>query len=117
VSPASIVRPTQQKWSEFGTKSVKQSSKQGGFIIANRVGGQLALSRSIGDHSLRTEGVIPNPSIKRLIIRPSDRWLIIATDGVWDALTEAVSPFPCYILGHLRPRQGRILQKTRPTHH
>ena len=64
--------------------------KLGGFIIAGRVGGQLAVTRSVGDHSLRQEGVIPNPYIKRQIIRPTDRWLILATDGVWDSLEDKV---------------------------
>lgn len=54
-----------------------------------RVGGQLAVTRSIGDHALRDQGVIPSPYTRRLIIRPSDRYIIIATDGVWDSLTES----------------------------
>jgi len=60
----------------------------GGFIIAGRVGGQLAVTRSIGDHALRREGAIPNPSIKRVVLKSSDRWIILASDGIWDALTE-----------------------------
>ena len=63
----------------------------GGFFMAGRVGGQLAITRSIGDHSLRKAGVVPNPSIQRHVLRTTDKWLIIATDGVWDSLTEKVS--------------------------
>lgn len=62
--------------------------KVGGFVMGGRVGGQLAISRSIGDHSLRDVGVVPNPSVKRLIIRPTDRWVVIASDGIWDSLSE-----------------------------
>ena len=60
----------------------------GGLIIIGRVGGQLAITRSIGDHALRRDGVICNPMIKRHVIRHTDRWLIMATDGVWDSLNE-----------------------------
>lgn len=56
--------------------------------MGGRAGGQLAITRSIGDHSLREVGVIPIPSVKRIILKPTDLWLIIATDGVWDSLTE-----------------------------
>lgn len=62
----------------------------GGFILAGRVGGQLAITRSVGDHALRQEGVIPTPFIRKQILRPTDRWLIIATDGVWDSIGEKV---------------------------
>lgn len=62
--------------------------KSGGFVMSGRAGGQLAISRSIGDHSLRDVGVIPNPSTQRVIIRPTDSWIVMATDGVWDSLTD-----------------------------
>lgn len=62
--------------------------KAGGFVMGGRAGGQLAISRSIGDHSLRGVGVIPNPSVQRVIIKTTDHWVVIATDGVWDSMTD-----------------------------
>ena len=59
--------------------------------MSGRVGGQLAITRSIGDHSLRKAGVIPNPSICRQLIRPTDKFLIIATDGIWDSVSDQVN--------------------------
>ena len=62
--------------------------KLGGFIYSGRVGAQLALTRSIGDHYLRKDGVIPNPTINRLVVKQNYKWLVIATDGIWDWFDE-----------------------------
>ena len=48
----------------------------------DRVGGQLAITRSIGDHSLKEFGVISIPHIKRRLIKPFDKWMIVASDGL-----------------------------------
>lgn len=60
----------------------------GGHIFDGRVSGQLAMSRAIGDHMLTSDGVIPIPTINRIVLKQTDKWLIIATDGVWDWLDE-----------------------------
>eukprot|EP00826_Nyctotherus_ovalis_P060775 TRINITY_DN8566_c0_g1_i3.p1 TRINITY_DN8566_c0_g1~~TRINITY_DN8566_c0_g1_i3.p1 ORF type:complete len:253 (+),score=52.46 TRINITY_DN8566_c0_g1_i3:203-961(+) len=62
--------------------------KVGGYVMTGRVGGELAVTRSIGDHSLRESGVIPNPAVRKHIVKPTDRWVVVATDGVWDCLTD-----------------------------
>ena len=54
----------------------------------DRVGGQLAITRSIGDHSLKEFGVISIPHINRRVIKPLDKWIIIATDGLWDCVND-----------------------------
>ena len=73
-----------------------------------RVGGQLAVTRSIGDHALKTQGIIPTPTTKRFVIRTSDRWIIIASDGVWDVLTEMnISE----IIGHKDEKSEILAQK------
>ena len=59
-----------------------------GVILDGRVGGTLAISRAFGDHSLKKAGVIANPTIKKHILRNSDKFLIIASDGVWDGLED-----------------------------
>lgn len=56
--------------------------------MAGRVGGQLAITRSIGDHSLKKMGVIPIPTIKKYTLSISDKWIIMATDGIWDCLKD-----------------------------
>mmetsp|Transcript_34003 Transcript_34003/g.59264 ORF Transcript_34003/g.59264 Transcript_34003/m.59264 type:complete len:386 (-) Transcript_34003:45-1202(-) len=46
----------------------------------------LAMSRSIGDRYAKEAGVVASPEIKSLIIAPQDRFLIIASDGIWDVI-------------------------------
>ena len=45
------------------------------------------MSRSIGDHSLTKAGVIPDPEFVEHQITDNDKMLIIASDGVWEFLT------------------------------
>lgn len=61
--------------------------KQAGGIIFNcRVFGQLALTRAIGDHSLKKYGVIATPFTNKITLDDKDKFVIIASDGVWDSL-------------------------------
>ena len=54
----------------------------------NRVGGVLAVSRAFGDFALRSAGVTSVPYIVKHIIKREDECLVIASDGVWDELTD-----------------------------
>lgn len=49
--------------------------------------GGLAMSRSIGDHALEKAGVIADPEITEYPITEYDKALIIASDGVWEFLS------------------------------
>ena len=47
----------------------------------------LQVTRSIGDFDLKSAGLIHTPEINQLVVEPSrDTFLVIATDGVFDAL-------------------------------
>ena len=59
-----------------------------GIIIDNRVGGVLAVTRAFGDHSLKKAGLIATPHIQKYTLKPFDKYLIIASDGVWDELSD-----------------------------
>jgi len=48
--------------------------------------GVLAVSRAIGDHCLRPF-VIAQPEITILARKPDDELLLLASDGLWDVLT------------------------------
>ena len=54
-----------------------------------RVGGTLAITRAFGDHSLKKDGVIAKPYIKKHVLRSTDKYLVIGSDGVWDALEDS----------------------------
>jgi protein phosphatase PTC1 len=60
----------------------------GGIVIENRVGGSLAVTRAFGDLSLKRDGVIAKPFIKKHVLRGADKFLVIATDGVWDVMED-----------------------------
>ncbi|KAG1685639.1 hypothetical protein DVH05_007763 [Phytophthora capsici] len=51
-----------------------------------RVNGQLAVSRSIGDVSLKSF-ISCDPEVQTRKITKNDRFLILATDGLWDVVT------------------------------
>jgi len=49
----------------------------------------LAMSRSLGDAIARRVGVIPTPMISSHTLSSRDQFLVLATDGVWDSLSNA----------------------------
>lgn len=58
----------------------------------------LAMSRSIGDLVASSVGVIPEPEFFELSLNESDKFLVIASDGVWEFIDNAecvrlVAPF------------------------
>lgn len=56
------------------------------FWNGYRVLGVLAMSRAIGDHCLRPF-VIPDPEVRTVEVGADDDFLILASDGLWDALS------------------------------
>jgi protein phosphatase PTC1 len=47
------------------------------------------LSRAFGDWELKSYGVISEPYITKININDYDKYLIIATDGIWDVLDDS----------------------------
>lgn len=60
----------------------------GGIILENRLGGVLAVTRAFGDHALTRVGLIATPHIVKYTIKPFDKYLVIASDGIWDELSD-----------------------------
>lgn len=52
-----------------------------------RVMGVLAMSRAIGDLCFRPYGVICEPEVVTMTRSVEDEYLLMATDGLWDVLT------------------------------
>jgi len=46
----------------------------------------LAMTRSFGDHVAESVGVIPEPEIMDHVLTSSDRFMVLASDGVWEFL-------------------------------
>ena len=47
----------------------------------------LAMSRSIGDYIAHSVGVATDAEVKRFELTSEDKFLIIASDGVWEFLS------------------------------
>ena len=60
-----------------------------GLIFNGRLFGQLTLTRALGDFSLKNNGLISTPSIYKVKILDDDVFIVIASDGVWDTLSES----------------------------
>jgi serine/threonine protein phosphatase PrpC len=65
-----------------------------GEYIVNRhgKGGALNLTRTLGDMDMRSCGVLADPFISHLVLGPYDKFLIMATDGLWDSHDRKLSP-------------------------
>lgn len=63
----------------------------GGQVINNggarRVMGVLSMSRAIGDKWLQQYGVTPEPEVSAWARQADDEFVILASDGLWDALS------------------------------
>ena len=69
---------------ESENKRVKDS---GGVIFGGRIFGQFSLTRAFGDAALK-KWVISDPFIKKVNITDNDKYAIIASDGIWDVISE-----------------------------
>lgn len=47
----------------------------------------LAMSRSIGDHAVKTVGVIADPVVSEHDVLPNDEFIILGSDGIWEFLS------------------------------
>jgi serine/threonine protein phosphatase PrpC len=61
-----------------------------GIMFADRLGGVLAVTRAFGDHSLSDQGLVCTPFVTRIELRVIHKWLIVASDGLWDVISPNV---------------------------
>ncbi|KAJ9057902.1 mgpp2cl-1, protein phosphatase 2C-like protein 1 [Entomophthora muscae] len=71
--------------------SDSQESKRiltaGGFMMNNRVNGVLAVTRALGDSSMK-DFIIGNPYTTQIDLTKEDSFLILACDGLWDVCSD-----------------------------
>jgi serine/threonine protein phosphatase PrpC len=41
----------------------------------------------VGDYAVKAVGVIPEPEVKEFTLEPSDKFMILASDGVWEFIS------------------------------
>ncbi|KAI9087767.1 phosphatase 2C-like domain-containing protein [Phlyctochytrium arcticum] len=61
----------------------KRIVESGGFMMNNRVNGVLAVTRSLGDITMK-EWIIGSPYSTETVLDENDTCLILACDGIWD---------------------------------
>jgi len=67
---------------------IDRVNKSGGIIFNGRVFGQLIITRAFGDNSLKRYGVTATPYISKNFINENDKYLVLASDGVWDVIED-----------------------------
>jgi len=69
-------------------KEAQRVKESGGFILKNRVSGQLVVTRALGDLELKKEGVSNMPDVKIVNLDDKEKFLIVASDGLWDIVED-----------------------------
>jgi serine/threonine protein phosphatase PrpC len=69
-------------------QEINRVNGSGGVIFNGRVFGQLIITRAFGDHSLKRYGVIATPHISKHFVSGKDKYLVLASDGVWDVIMD-----------------------------
>ena len=67
---------------------INRVKNEGGIIFGGRVYGQLMLTRAFGDNELKKYGVISKPHVFKVELNLGDKYIIIASDGIWDVLDD-----------------------------
>jgi serine/threonine protein phosphatase PrpC len=67
----------------------------------NRQKPGIAMSRTLGDGCAHQLGVISDPEVTRHQLTPEDRFMLIATDGLWDSLDNEKAVYICQKFVHM----------------
>ncbi|XP_056329963.1 protein phosphatase, Mg2+/Mn2+ dependent, 1Na (putative) [Danio aesculapii] len=78
----------------FNPREKERIQNAGGSVTLQRINGSLAVSRALGDFDFKevewraqTEQLVsPEPEVYELERTPEDEFLVVACDGVWDAI-------------------------------
>eukprot|EP00877_Chromochloris_zofingiensis_P003122 jgi/Chrzof1/12810/Cz07g08100.t1 len=77
-------------------KEAERIQGAGGFVLWGRVGGNLNLSRAVGDSEFKKntelpkamQMVSPEPDIRHVTVDPAnDQFMVVACDGVWNSMS------------------------------
>ena len=70
-------------------QEIRRVIEAGGFMMSGRVNGVLAVTRSLGDASMK-DLIISHPYMAQidLLEDGKDEFLILACDGIWDVMTD-----------------------------
>merc|ERR1712098_135313 len=108
-----VARPLSTDHKPMDVKERERIEAAGGWVEFNRVNGNLALSRALGDFvfkknekkSAEEQIVTAMPDVTEERITPDHEFLILACDGIWDVLSNQE------VVDFVR---GRLAQKMEP---
>ncbi|KAH9957912.1 protein serine/threonine phosphatase 2C [Russula dissimulans] len=94
-------------------QEAKRIMDSGGFVMSGRVNGVLAVTRSLGDSSMK-EFVVGAPYTTETELSEDDEILILACDGIWDVLEDETA---CQLVrGIADPQEAAKLLVQEATH-
>jgi serine/threonine protein phosphatase PrpC len=76
---------------QHNTKNIKEVNrikKNNGFVFNGKVFGSLSVTRAIGDFDFKEGGVIAIPTISKEEICDKSKFVILASDGLWDVISK-----------------------------
>ena len=90
-----VARPLSTDHKPMDVKEKERIEAAGGFVEFNRVNGNLALSRALGDFVFKMNDQLPQsdqivtclPDVVHEIIDPEWDFILLACDGIWDVLS------------------------------
>lgn len=90
-----LVRETESIRLSFDHKAnvkseIERVKSEGGIIIKGRLYATLAITRAFGDYSFKIDvsGLSNIPYITRTVVLNSDKYVVMASDGIWDVINE-----------------------------
>lgn len=91
-SRAILSRETGVSRLSFDHKPTEESEAQriiasGAFVRDGRVNGMIGITRALGDHGMK-QWIISTPYVTAVELLPSDDFLVLACDGVWDVISD-----------------------------
>jgi integrin-linked kinase-associated serine/threonine phosphatase 2C len=58
-------------------------------VWADDEGPGIAMTRTLGDLQAKKIGLISEPEVKHIELKPGDRFIVVASDGLWDVMDSA----------------------------
>ena len=85
---------------------VRRVQELGGRVVNQRVGSVLAVTRALGDHALKSgSGLTADPHCVAHTCAVADRFVLLASDGLWDVLSDGDAHRIVLQHAHLAPSE------------
>ena len=85
---------------------VRRVQELGGRVVNQRVGSVLAVTRALGDHALKSgSGLTADPHCVAHTCGVADRFVLLASDGLWDILSDGDAHRIVLQHAHLAPSE------------